>query len=108
MLDNTLAPGPPVIDVSVCPSEDAPGMYAVAFRWEPGSEVPVDHYRVVLTRRPILMARHREHRSEVRNLSRQLSWLVFPGESLWITVTALGADGERSLASQLGVDALGC
>ena len=48
------APDRPVIDVSVCPSPDVPGMYDVAFNWVPGSDVPVDHYRVILTERPIL------------------------------------------------------
>ena len=109
MLDeNTIAPAPPHVDVTVTASDETPGMYAVSFCWEPGSEVAVDHYRVVLTERPIMVTPHREHRAEVTNLSGWLSWLVHPGESLWVTVTAVGADGGRSLASRLGVDAIAC
>ena len=106
MIENTLAPAPPAVDVSVSASVETPGLYAVAFNWEPGSAVPVDHYRVVLTERPILVTAHREHWAEVRNVSGWLSWLVRPGESLWVTVTAVSADGERSVASQLGIDTL--
>ena len=38
-----------------CPSPDVPGMYDVAFSWVPGSDVPVDHYRVILTEHPIVV-----------------------------------------------------
>ena len=44
----------------------------------------------------------------MRNLSGWLSWPVHPGEGLWVTVTAVGVDGERSVPSQLGVDAVAC
>lgn len=102
---HTLAPASPEVEVTMTASEEAPGMYAVAFSWEPGSDVPVDHYRVVLTERPTLIHPSRGHWAEVTNRSGWLSWLVQPGESLWVTVVAVSADGERSMAAQLGVDA---
>lgn len=105
---HTLAPAAPDVDVTMSPSDEAPGMYAVAFRWEPGSDVAVDHYRVVLTERPIMAIPGRQHWAEVTNRSGWLSWLVRPGESLWVTVSAVSPDGERSMPSQLGVDAIAC
>lgn len=103
---HTLAPASPQVDVDVTASEEAPGMYVVTFSWEPGSDVDVDHYRVVLTQRPVLAIPGREHWAEVTNRSGWLSWLVQPGESLWVTVSAVSPDGGRSLPSQLGVDAI--
>ena len=71
------------------PEPRRPGMYDVAFSWVPGSDVPVDHYRVILTEHPIIVTPRREHWAEVRNLSGWLSWPVHPGEGLWVTVTAV-------------------
>ena len=73
-----------------------PGCTTSRSDWVPGSDVPVDHYRVILTEHPIVVTPGREHWSEVRNVSGWLSWSVHPGEGLWVTVTAVGADGERS------------
>lgn len=107
---HTLAPAAPAVDVIVTPSDEAPGMYAVAFSWEPGSDVAVDHYQVVLTERPILLSpdrtHHRPHWAEVTNRSGWVSWLVHPGDGLWVSVTAVGTDGARSAPELLGVDAV--
>jgi hypothetical protein len=108
MTEADIAPDAPVVGVSVCPSPNAPGMYEVEFHWVPSSDIPVDHYRVILTEHPIIVTPRREHWAEVRNVSGWLSWPVHPGNGLWVTVTAVGADGSRSDPSQLGVDAVAC